>query len=55
LGKFDSRADEGIFMGYSSRNKAYRCYNKALGKIIESTNVKVDEAGHHKVKAHVQT
>jgi hypothetical protein len=55
LGKFDSRADEGIFLGYSSRSKAYRCYNKALGKIIESANVKVDEAGHQKVKSHVQT
>jgi hypothetical protein len=55
LGKLDSRADEGIFLGYSSRSKAYGCYNKALGKIIESANVKVDEAGHQKVKAHVQT
>jgi hypothetical protein len=55
LGKFDSRDDEGIFLGYSSRSKAYRCYNKALGKIIESANVKVDEAGHQKVKEHVQT
>jgi hypothetical protein len=45
LGKFDSRDDEGIFLGYSSRSKAYRCYNKALGKIVESANVKVDEVG----------
>jgi hypothetical protein len=35
LGKFDSKVDEGIFLGYSSRSEAYRCYNKALGKIIE--------------------
>jgi hypothetical protein len=35
LGKFYSKVDEGIFLGYSSRSEAYRCYNKALGKIIE--------------------
>ena len=25
LGKFDSRTDEGIFFGYSSTKKTYRC------------------------------
>lgn len=25
--KFDSRVDEGIFLGYSPRSKAYKCYN----------------------------
>ena len=34
LGKFDSRIDEGIFLGYSSTKKAYRCYNKRLHKIV---------------------
>ena len=33
-GKFDSRIDEGIFLGYSSTKKAYRCYNKRLHKIL---------------------
>ena len=28
VGKFDAKADEGIFHGYSSRNHAYRIYNK---------------------------
>ena len=28
LGKFDSRTYEGIFLGYSSTEKAYRCYTK---------------------------
>ena len=28
--KFDSRSDEGIFLGYSSTSKAYRVYNKRL-------------------------
>lgn len=44
LGKFDARCDEGIFLGYSLRSKAYRCYNKRLRNIVESTNLKVDEA-----------
>jgi len=43
LGKFDARSDEGIFLGYSTQSKAYRCYNKRLRKIIESTNMNVDE------------
>jgi hypothetical protein len=30
LGKFDSRIDEGIFLGYASERKAYKCYNKIL-------------------------
>jgi hypothetical protein len=50
LGKFDSREDEGIFLGYSSRSKAYRCYNKRLQNIVESINVKIDEARPHKNK-----
>lgn len=43
VGKFDPSSDEGIFLGYSSKSKAYRCHNKRLQKIIESTNVKIDE------------
>lgn len=43
IGKFDSRVDEGILLGYSRKNKPYRCYNLRLNKIIESINVKVDD------------
>eukprot|EP00253_Pinus_taeda_P033110 PITA_33110 len=43
LGKFEPRADEGILLGYSPHNKAYKCYNKRLGKIVESIDVVVDE------------
>ena len=43
-GKFDSRVDEGIFLGYSTRSKAYKCYNSHLRKIVESVDVKIDEA-----------
>ncbi len=42
-GKFDSRVDEGIFLGYSSTRKAYKCFNPKLNKIVESINVKIDE------------
>jgi len=30
LGKLEPRADEGILLGYSPHNKAYKCYNKRL-------------------------
>ena len=43
LGKFDSRAGEGIFLGYASKIKGYRCYNKTLRKIVESIDVRFDE------------
>eukprot|EP00253_Pinus_taeda_P015597 PITA_15597 len=43
LGKFEPRANEGILLGYSPHSKAYKCYNKRLGKIVESIDVVVDE------------
>ena len=43
IGKFDPRSDEGIFLRYSLKNKAYRCFNKRTKTIVESANVKVDE------------
>ena len=42
-GKFDSWVDEGIFLGYSTRRNAYKCYNNRLWKIVESIDVKIDE------------
>ena len=27
IGKFDPRSDEGMFLGYSLKSKAYRCFN----------------------------
>lgn len=36
IGSFDSRSGEGIFLGYSSNIKAYKCYNKRLRRVIES-------------------
>src|SRR5271156_6742821 len=43
VNKFDARSDEGIFLGYSTKRKAYRCFNLRLNKVIESTHVKIDE------------
>src|SRR5438270_7138602 len=43
LDKFDSRSDEGIFLGYSTRSKAYRIFNKNTSSIEESLHVRFDE------------
>ena len=42
-GKFNAKGDEGIFLGYSSKSKDYRCLNLSTHKVIESVHVKVDE------------
>lgn len=44
VGKFDSRSDEGIFLGYSSTSKAYQVYNKRTIKVMETVNVVIDES-----------
>jgi transposase InsO family protein len=50
MGKFDSRVDKGILVGYSSTRKAYKCYNLRLNKVVESINVTIDETGIPKSK-----
>ena len=42
-GKFDTKSEESIFLGYSIRSKAYKCLNTNTNKVVESTNVKFDE------------
>ena len=42
-GKFDVKGDEGIFLGYSCKRKAYKCLNLSTHKIIESANVRIDD------------
>ena len=44
VGKFYSRSDEGIFLGYFSTSKAYRVYNKRTMKVMETVNVVIDES-----------
>ena len=39
LGKFDTRSNEGIFIGYSSISKAYHVYNKHTKLIKKSIYV----------------
>ena len=46
LGKLEPRADEGILLGYSPHSKAYKCYNKRLGRIVDNIDVVVDEEGN---------
>ena len=49
LGKFEPKADEWIFVGYSDRSKAYRIFNKRNNTIEESLHVSFDEnlLNHH--------
>ena len=44
LGKFDAKSDEGIFLGYSTTSWAYRVFNKRTKTVMESINVKIDDA-----------
>jgi len=43
LGKFDSKSDEGIFLGYSQHGHVYRVYNKRTMLVEESVHVNFDE------------
>ena len=43
LGKFDAKSDEGIFLGYSERSKAYRVFIKRTKLIQEVINVSFDD------------
>jgi hypothetical protein len=45
MGKFDSRVDKGVLVGYSSTRKSYKCYNMRLNKVVENINVTIDETG----------
>ena len=42
-GQFNVKGDEGIFLGYSYRSKAYKCLNLSNHKIIESTHIRIDD------------
>ncbi|KAI3758643.1 hypothetical protein L6452_06211 [Arctium lappa] len=43
LNKFSAKADDGIFVGYSSTSTVYRVYLKKSKSVIESVNVTFDE------------
>ena len=46
LGKFDAKSDEDFFffLGYSTTSRAYRVFNKRTKTVMESINVKIDDA-----------
>ncbi|GJY98484.1 retrovirus-related pol polyprotein from transposon TNT 1-94 [Tanacetum coccineum] len=44
LGKFDAKADDGYFLGYSSVSKAFRVYNTRRQQIEETYHVTFDES-----------
>ena len=48
--KFDSRNNEGIFLGYSSTSKAYRVYNKRTKKVMKTVNVVINESSESSSK-----
>jgi hypothetical protein len=50
MGKFESRVDKGLFVGYSSTMKAYTCYNLILNKVVERINVAIHEIGRQELK-----
>ena len=50
LDKFDAKADEGIFLGYSTSSKAYRIFNKSSLIVEESIHIVFDESLSNKSK-----
>ena len=43
LSKFQAKADEGIFLGYSNNSVAYRVLNKWTRKVKETFNLTFDD------------
>jgi hypothetical protein len=50
LGKFDSRVEKVILVGYSRKRKKYKCFSPKLNKIMENINVTIDETNVRKEK-----
>ena len=42
-GKFDAKSEEGIFLCYFSRRKAYKCLNVNINKVVKSENLNFNE------------
>ncbi|GJX93050.1 retrovirus-related pol polyprotein from transposon TNT 1-94 [Tanacetum coccineum] len=43
LGKFQAKADIGIFVGYAPSSKGYRIYNKRTHRLMETIHVTFEE------------
>jgi len=41
--KMDPKSDEGIFLGYSTKNRVYRVFNSRTKVFMESINVVIDD------------
>nr|KYP49518.1 Retrovirus-related Pol polyprotein from transposon TNT 1-94 [Cajanus cajan] len=50
LGKFDAKADEAIFLGYSTNSKAYRVYKKRTLIVEELVHVVFDETNKQETR-----
>ena len=50
FGKFDSKADERIFLGYNSNSASYRVFNKRTLIVESSVHVTFDESNLPKVE-----
>jgi hypothetical protein len=50
LGKFESRIDKGLLVGYSRKRKVYKCFSPRLNRNMETINVRIDETGVRKRK-----
>ena len=49
-GKFDTKVDEGIFLGYSTSSKAYTVYNYRTLRVKESINIKFNETNKSSIR-----
>jgi len=47
--KMDPKSDEGILLGYSTNNRAYRVYNNRTQVVMESINVVIDDVAKEPV------
>ncbi|MCI12182.1 gag-pol polyprotein, partial [Trifolium medium] len=46
----DPKSDEGIFLGYSTNNRAYKMFNSRTNTMMESINVVIDDSTSDVVK-----
>lgn len=54
LSKFQAKADEGIFLGYSNNSVAYRVLNKGTSKVEETFNLTIDDYYVKQVEKHFE-
>ena len=54
LENFDTKSDEGIFLGYSTTSKAYRIFNKKTLVVEESPHVSFDESNNNNLEKNLK-